>query len=448
MVLLHGCTVCLLCIMKRLHVLALLSSAALLCSAAPALEPVTCSEDGGVAAARLAMHHINKHHHHGYKFQLSEILGNKVEKVDEDCNVELHLDLLETVCHTVNPKHFEDCEVRGEADGVVMANCTVTMAVKTGVAKVTKYECDTQQVKNNSATVTICPNCPMLMPLNSPAGLNSVHEAVNKFNQNTTIHHYYILQEVGRIKSGDIMKAGMRYYAEFALVETHCPVGSKIILEACKPLCPDTAHHAFCRSSYLSTNGLGSVQCEFYPPSTDAHGPGDQEPICRHSHPVHPPHVHGQGPPPHAHDHGHPPHAGGVLPPPHAHGQGPPPHAGDGVAPPPAHGLGLPPHAGGVLPPPPAHGQGPPSHAGCGVPPPHAHDHGHPPHAHDHGHPPHAGGGVPPPHAHGQEPPHGHGRVHLLRPCHGLLKNIDPALHPICPWPPPEYHLDPKLSQS
>lgn len=48
----------------------------------------------------------------------------------------------------------------------------------------------------------ICPDCPKLIPLNSPEGLKSVHEAVKKFNQNTTNQHIYILQEVGRIRSG------------------------------------------------------------------------------------------------------------------------------------------------------------------------------------------------------------------------------------------------------
>ncbi|GAA6231928.1 alpha-2-HS-glycoprotein-like [Lates japonicus] len=226
--------------MKRVLILVLLSSAVLLCSTAPALESVTCSEDSGNATARLAMHHINEHHDHGYKFRLNEIQGNKVVKVGEGCDVTLQLDLLETVCHTVNPKHFEDCEIRQETDQV-MANCTVMVTVETGDAKITKYECGTRQVKSNREMVRICPDCPILIPLNSPEGLNSVNEAVKEFNKNNTNQHYYTLQEVGRIRSGYMMMAGMSYYAEFALVETNCPMGSRIIPEACKPLCPDRA---------------------------------------------------------------------------------------------------------------------------------------------------------------------------------------------------------------
>ncbi|XP_030582926.1 alpha-2-HS-glycoprotein 1 isoform X2 [Archocentrus centrarchus] len=439
--------------MRTLHVLTLLLSAVLFCSAAPALGPVTCSEGKGSVTAHVAVHHINEQHDHGYKFRLHEVQGNKVEQVDGGCNVELKLELRETRCHTINPKPFEDCEIREEHERAVMANCTVLMTVKDGDAKVTKYQCVTKQVTMTAR----CPDCPILIPLNNSEGLQSIREAVNEFNKNTSNQHYYVLKEVGRISSGYVMTTGMNYYAEFVLVETHCPMGSRIIPEACIPLCPDRARHASCSSSSSDQNGLLSVECDFYPPlNTTALGPDEKEPTCRHHrghshrHPHHdgsggpPPHAHGPpphdgsgGPPPHAH--GPPPHAGSGGPPPPAHGHGPPPHAGSGGPPPHAHGHGRPTHAGSGGPPPHAHGHGPPPHAGSGGPPPHACDHGHgpPPHAGDHGHgpPPHAGdhGHGPPPHAHGKCSPF---RRHF-RPCHGFLANPDPALHPICPWPLP-----------
>ncbi|WP_163938813.1 cystatin domain-containing protein, partial [Paraferrimonas sp. SM1919] len=167
---------------KGLPILVLLSSAVQLCSAAPALLPVTCSEESGAAAARLALHHINEHHDHGYKFRLSEIQSSKVKKVDGGCNIEQELDLLETKCHTVNPKHFEECEIRGQAEQMVMANCTVMMTVENSAAEVTKYKCDTRQVNTNMEMVKMCPDCPTLIPLNSPEGLKSVNEAVRLFN--------------------------------------------------------------------------------------------------------------------------------------------------------------------------------------------------------------------------------------------------------------------------
>ncbi|KAJ4933623.1 hypothetical protein JOQ06_030447 [Pogonophryne albipinna] len=220
--------------MKGLPTLLLLCSTALLCSAAPAVEPVTCSEDGGAAAARMAAHHIDENHDHGYKFKLSEIKGNKV--VDDGCEIELQLDLMETTCHNINPKHFEDCMIRRETERAVMANCSVRMSVRIGDARVRNYHCDTRQV-----------------------------------NENTTNQNYFILKDVGRIKIGWMMTTGSNYWAQIALVESHCPMGSRILPEACKPLCPDRARHAYCRSSYSKSKGLGSVECEYYPPMVSPH---------------------------------------------------------------------------------------------------------------------------------------------------------------------------------
>ncbi|KAM9357984.1 alpha-2-HS-glycoprotein 1 [Symphorus nematophorus] len=329
--------------MKTLPILVLLSSVAQLCSAAAPLEPLTCSEDGGAAAARLAMHHINEHHDHGYKFRQREVTGSTLEKVDDGCNIELQLDLSETKCHTINPKHFEDCKIRDEPPGVVVANCTVTMTVKNSDAKVTKYDCS---MGLDTEAWSRCADCPVMISVNNAEALRAARVGVAKFNENSTNQHIYVLQEMGRY----IPMTGMFYATEFVLVETRCPWGTKIAPEACKPLCPDRAHHAFCEGSYTNKRGLSSFKCELYPPTnTTALGPGEQEPICRPPHHVMPP----PSPP--------------AGPPGHANGQDPPPHAG-----------GPPPRAGGHLP------------------------------------------------------------LHPFPPCNGVLTNVDPAIHPICPWPLPE----------
>ncbi|XP_029004161.1 alpha-2-HS-glycoprotein 1 [Betta splendens] len=442
-----------LCTMKGSYFLLLLPAAVLLGGAAPAIETVPCTQEGAAAAAQLAIRDINQNHRHGYKFRLKEMKGSNMEKVGEGCDFELQLELLETKCHVVNPKDFENCPFRGEALREVKANCTVSVTAKDGDANVTKYECETRQVKTNTEMVQICPDCVTLLPLNNTEGLKCVVEAVKKFNTNTTNKRYYILKEVGRISTGFMMTKGMNYYTEFALVETQCPMGSRIVPEACIPLCPDRAHHAFCTSSCSSTDGLESTECEFYPPlNTTELAPGEQEPMCRHHHRHHhhrPPH--GHGPPPHAHNHSHgpPPHA-------HNHGHGPPPkdrdHEHDGSP--------LQDQDHGHRPPSrdQEHGHGPPSRDrehGHG-PPSRDRKHGHGPPSQDqvHGHGPQSKDrdcthGPPskdwkPEYGHGPQIPCSH-RPHFVRPCHGFLSYIDPALHPICPFR--EHHKQ-KLSQS
>lgn len=73
----------LLCTMKILPFLVLLSSAVLLCSARLGSDPVTCTQEGIAAAAHLATFRINEHHHHGYKFRLNETEHSKIETVLE-----------------------------------------------------------------------------------------------------------------------------------------------------------------------------------------------------------------------------------------------------------------------------------------------------------------------------------------------------------------------------
>ncbi|XP_053285924.1 alpha-2-HS-glycoprotein 1 [Pleuronectes platessa] len=409
--------------MKALNVLVLLASVVLLCRASPVLEPVMCNEDHSAAAARMAVHDINEHHKHGYKFRLSEIKENKMDKVEEGCTIELHLDLLETKCHSISPKHFEDCETRQESSGAVMANCTVMMAVKDGNANVTRYDCDTRQVRTNREMSRMCPDCPTLIPLNSHEALTAIEKAVHEENINSTNEHFYVLQEVGRVMSGWMSSQGMYYSSEFVIVETHCPMGSRIAIQACDPLCPDRARHAFCRSFYTKGSGLRSVDCEYYPAlNTTALGPGEKEPQCQYPHLMHLPRPAGH-PSPAVH---HPSAGGGRPPPP------PPPHAhGHGQGPPSFAGSGPPPHAHG-------HGHGPPSFAGS-APPPHAHGHGQGP-------PSFAGGQGPPPHAKG---PINRERVlpFFIGPCNGFLAYSDPALHPICPKPLPEPRNIPELAR-
>ncbi|XP_020502570.1 alpha-2-HS-glycoprotein 1 [Labrus bergylta] len=267
--------------MKGFSTLVLLFSAVLLCHSAPALEPVTCTSENVNAAARLAMHHIDMHHSHGYKFRLLDIKGNKMEETDTGCNIELKLGLGETQCHVVNPKHFEDCEYSGASDGSVMSSCTVMMTVVESDAQVTSYSCETQREISKEELSLTCPDCPVIMALNDKEGLNAALEAVKEFNKNTTNQNYFVLQDVGRLKLGYIMSQGMRHFSEIALVESNCPLFSRIVPAACKALCSHRAQHAVCRSSYSKTSKLVSLRCEYYPAlDSSPLPPGEMEPIC------------------------------------------------------------------------------------------------------------------------------------------------------------------------
>ncbi|CAL8348015.1 unnamed protein product [Gadus morhua 'NCC'] len=255
----------------------LLSAAVALCGAAPALEPVTCSVDGlETTAVRFAIQHINQQQDHGYKFKLSEVIVVSPTQKVQGCSIVMRVNLQETKCHSSDPKHFEDCEVRHAGGTVVMAGCVVVLSVQGDVASVVSHKCGTTK---DEEELRMCPDCPRLQDLTNVEGLQRIGGVIRKYNVLNATEHYFVLSDVGRMSASYIMGVGMNYVAEFAMVETHCPVGSRIAPEACTPLCPDRARHIFCKNS---ENPRGSrLYCETYPAVNKVDlQPGMIEPTC------------------------------------------------------------------------------------------------------------------------------------------------------------------------
>ncbi|KAJ3599136.1 hypothetical protein NHX12_033099 [Muraenolepis orangiensis] len=210
----------------------LLSALVALCGAAPALEPVTCSGEKFEAnAARLAAQHINSNHHHGYKFRVSEVLSSQVDVEPQGCKITMEVNLQETKCVVAAPEHFED------------------------YAKELRME---------------CPDCPTLLPLNDTTGLDYITKAVKQYNTDNATVHYFVLRDVGRISASYIMNVGMNYVTEFVMVETHCPLGSRIVIERL----------TVCRTS--NNKRRSSLQCTTYPAMNQTPlAAGEMEPHCR-----------------------------------------------------------------------------------------------------------------------------------------------------------------------
>ncbi|XP_038858872.1 alpha-2-HS-glycoprotein 1 [Salvelinus namaycush] len=372
--------------MRGLVILSVLTVCALNCATVPTRDTSgrhwSCDENEKEPGARLAMLSINNKHFHGYKFQLSNITSSTVEKgLESDCKLHLDLDLKETTCHIINPKSFEECDIRQHHETQVNAHCNVTLSITEGIAEVSKHSCNTEPVSAEKV-IRMCPDCPILLPLHSPEGLESVKAGLRQFNMDHNYTSYFKLMEVGRIISGYMMMTGMYYNAELAIVETECNAKSRIDTQACKPLCPDEARHGLCKSTLLG-NGQVDVTCEIYE-ALNASSPRTPGRGC-----------------------GHPPHRSGN-------------HTHPGIKhhlPPWVHKPGKP----GPLPGPPPGDEGPPP--GPHSPP--TGPHNPPPGPHN----PPTGPHNPPPGPHGEFPfPH----------CHGFVK-IPPSIHPLCPFPPPHH---------
>uniref|UniRef100_A0A8C5AQL0 Alpha-2-HS-glycoprotein-like n=1 Tax=Gadus morhua TaxID=8049 RepID=A0A8C5AQL0_GADMO len=177
----------------------LLSAAVALCGAAPALEPVTCSVDGlETTAVRFAIQHINQQQDHGYKFKLSEVIVVSPTQKVQGCSIVMRVNLQETKCHSSDPKHFEDCEVRHAGGTVVMAGCVVVLSVQGDVASVVSHKCGTTK---DEEELRMCPDCPRLQNLTNVEGLQRIGGVIRKYNVLNATEHYFVLSDVGRMSA-------------------------------------------------------------------------------------------------------------------------------------------------------------------------------------------------------------------------------------------------------
>ncbi|XP_067272423.1 alpha-2-HS-glycoprotein 1 [Pseudorasbora parva] len=456
-----------------------------------------CQEDQDKTAALAAERFINDHHRHGYKFKFVSLDSRSAEKKIDPCEVILGITLEETECHIVDPKPLDECSARRETDTKVTAKCNVTVSSVERKAAVKRFICDTEPA-SHKILVTKCPDCPSLLPLHEPKGLESVQTALQKFNKESSHASYFKLMEVGRIRT-QWMFSGQSFFAEFAIMETNCTKEASQNPEACKALCGDQARYGFCKSSKVGNAALGDqnieVECKIYEAQNLTHPmqhPAQSKKDCKFH--GHPPHRRPGHPPGHDHPH-RPEHAG------HGHKDkkpdqsGRPEHAGHGQKDKKPDQSGRPEHAGHDLKDKTPDQRGRPEHAGHdhkdktpdqrGRPEHAGHDHkdktpdqrGRPEHAgHDHkdktpdqrGRPEHAG------HDHKDKTPDQRGRPehaghdhkdktpdqrghpehahHCPKgpsgfpesasegqhefPCHGFVK-IPPSVYPICPFPPP-----------
>ncbi|XP_018616515.2 alpha-2-HS-glycoprotein 1 [Scleropages formosus] len=271
--------------------------------------PVTCDEKGVQEASQAAEKQIAVYHHHGYKYRLTNTASSKLQKKDDtECEFHLELVLEETDCHVVNPKPLEECQLRQMHETKVVSNCNVTLTIVNGKTFAIKYSCHSEPASAEEL-VKVCPDCPSLLSLTDPKGLESIKEAMKKFHAETNETNYWKMLEVGRI-STQYMFQGQSYFAQFAIVETTCLRQDNPEESKCKMLGKEEVRFGFCTSTLLG-DGEITVDCDLYEAqNTTAHYHHHHHhfhhgvPGGRH----HGPHSH-DGPPPH---HADPPkHPGG-----------------------------------------------------------------------------------------------------------------------------------------
>uniref|UniRef100_H3C5X1 Cystatin domain-containing protein n=1 Tax=Tetraodon nigroviridis TaxID=99883 RepID=H3C5X1_TETNG len=289
--------------MRALLSALLLSSLLQLCGAAA----LSCSRFHNLTASDLAVQHINQHHRHGYKFSLDDVSEAQLERVAggvaSSCSAPEGDDVSRG-----RPQRAPGVRSRMMGERAVVANCSVLITVKDDNATVSRYDCQTRQEMTNREMMRMCPDCPTLLPLDDPKGLEAVQEAIFLFAVNSSLQR----TQMARVLVRRSPRVPHIYHTVLLVLLTltgPLPTLTGPLLMLRDPLPTLTGPLLMLRDPLPTLTG----------PPTDAQRP--------------PPHAHGpptdaQRPPPHAHG----PPTDAQRPPPHAHGpptdaQRPPPHA-------------------------------------------------------------------------------------------------------------------------
>ncbi|KAM5165148.1 alpha-2-HS-glycoprotein [Mantella aurantiaca] len=224
----------------------------LLCSAhvVPSNSPVmNCDDEEAHRAAAEAVRYINNVHQSGYKFAL-----NRVEKIiplpshGTDEIYLLELDLLETECSHVSPTPIEQCAVRQRIEQAVDADCDFKIRKHNNTYEVLKAKCKSE-LKSAENLLRLCPDCPLLAPLNDSSVVHAVDVALHKFNGgNNTV--FYNLHEIGRGK----IQHGVSdtTIVEFIASATNCTKeDAEAGLKECVEDSGPEAHYATCSGTVV-----------------------------------------------------------------------------------------------------------------------------------------------------------------------------------------------------
>ncbi|NP_001279571.1 fetuin-B-like precursor [Callorhinchus milii] len=237
----------------------------------PSYRALSCNALRVVAAADLAVEQMNAERSGGYKYIL-----NKIENAQEkrgkggSSSLFLEFEVLETRCHSLNPKPASECQIRSgrEANS---GDCKVKLQMNsTRKDHVQSYRCLISP-DSDDMILRRCPGCPYRIPLNNTDATHSVMIALQKYNRKSNRTNYFALHEITKASSQIV--AGKNVFVEFAIQETACSKASQ------RPDCQaglgalKSTHTGLCTASvYMPIFGKEKIEvnCELYEPQVVA----------------------------------------------------------------------------------------------------------------------------------------------------------------------------------
>ncbi|KAM4694579.1 alpha-2-HS-glycoprotein [Discoglossus pictus] len=237
-------------------------------SVKPSGRLIDCDDPEAHEAASVSVHHINAHHHHGYKYRLQRV--ENIKALPETAQGEvfiLELDLLETICPVVSPTPVENCSVRPAREQGVEGDCDVKLVKLGGNFTVHGVRCKSEI----ESAEDFCAGCKFLAPLNDTRVAHAVDSSLVKFNSgNNTV--FYKLHEIGRAKMQAV--SGNKVDVEYVIVASNCSLDdASLNASSCVVQTNENRHYGACHATLFKQLGAEgneeedvTVQCTIYDP--------------------------------------------------------------------------------------------------------------------------------------------------------------------------------------
>ncbi|XP_023381208.1 alpha-2-HS-glycoprotein isoform X2 [Pteropus vampyrus] len=179
---------------------------------------LNCDDPETEQAALVAVDYINSHLLRGYKHTLNQIDKVKVWPRRPMGEVfEIEIDTLETTCHALDPTPVANCSVRQLQEHAVEGDCDFRVLKQDGQFSVLFAKCDSSP-DSAEDVLKVCPDCPLLAPLNDTRVVHAVEAALAAFNARNN-GSYYQLVEVSRAQ---LVPFPVSTYVEFVVAATDC----------------------------------------------------------------------------------------------------------------------------------------------------------------------------------------------------------------------------------
>ncbi|KAG7488104.1 hypothetical protein MATL_G00030970 [Megalops atlanticus] len=272
--------------MKKLTWLLILTQIAASLAQVIELLPLPCNDKNVEKISRLALTYINEDRAVGYKFSLNRISNVHLHAQGPAGKVYyLELDVLETKCHVRSPKSWKRCDIRPVMETQISGNCNVTtLHTSQGFSYLYSYDC-TLVPDEPEKLLKICPDCPLLLPVDSAEAQQAAQLTLRKYNSQSTLPATFSVQSITRASA---KRAPVQCsFVEYTIQETECPEG-RLATRLCKPEDLGRAPAGFCVGAVYGngkSNPEVEVSCEiFHPqdfemsvPGTAVNGAGQQQ---------------------------------------------------------------------------------------------------------------------------------------------------------------------------